>query len=171
MLGAGTVSGAVSNSGMIAPGGASGVSSAIGQLTFNHTLSLTPTSLLHLELGGPGSFDRVVAASAVLSGTLVVTFTGGFESAITGADSFTVLSTTGATGLTGTFTGLTNGSRVFTHDGFGSFQINYGANSLVLSNFVPIPEPSAYLLLGVGALIVSLAFRRPIRRSKPADRM
>ena len=51
-------------------------------------------------------------------------------------------------------------------NGIGSFQVNYGlgsafdANSLVLSNFSPIPEPSTYLLLGLGAVAIAFRLRR-----------
>lgn len=47
-------------------------------------------------------------------------------------------------------------ARLASLDGVGSFQVNYGtgsafaANSLVLSNFVAVPEPSTWALM-VGA--------------------
>ncbi len=91
---------------------------------------------------------------------------GGFQSTLASTDTFTVVT---ATNLTGAFTNVANGQRLFTSDGLGSFQINYGAgsafalNSVVLTNFVPIPEPSTYALLGLGLLVMLVASRR--RRS------
>jgi len=44
--------------------------------------------------------------------------------------------------------------------------VNYGpastfaVNSVVLTNFVPIPEPSTYALLGLGLIVVVVASRR-----------
>src|SRR5205085_2830334 len=58
------------------------------------------------------------------------------------------------------FQNVANGQRLFTSDGAGSFQVNYGtgsafaSNRLVLSNFVTaIPEPSTYVAVsGCAAL-------------------
>ena len=47
-----------------------------------------------------------------------------------------------------------------------SFQVNYGPastyalNSVVLTNFAPIPEPTTYALMGLGLIIVLAAARR-----------
>ena len=77
-------------------------------------------------------------------------------------DSFTLLSTSNATGLSGAFTGLTNGARLTTLDGAGSFQINYQANALIISSFQPlaVPEPSTYVLIATGAVMVCVGARR-----------
>ncbi len=80
-----------------------------------------------------------------------------------------MLTASGAGGLTGAFANVANGAQLATSDGRGIFQVNYGAgsafaaNSVVLSNFVPVPEPSTYVLLGVGAIVVVIVGRR--RRS------
>ena len=74
----------------------------------------------------------------------------------TGADTFTVL--TAANGLNGAFSNVANGARLFLAD--GSFLVNYGPNSVVLSNFEAIPEPSTYALLGLGAVVVLLRLRK-----------
>jgi hypothetical protein len=48
----------------------------------------------------------------------------------------------------------------------GLFTVNYGvgsafaANSLVLSNFTPVPEPSTFVLIALGAAAVFLYRRR-----------
>ncbi len=162
LYGTGTINGAMTSSATIAPG-AGGLADGIGLLTFNHTLTLTPTSLLRLELGGASSMDRIVAPSAFLNGALAVSFTNGFHVSVQPTDTFTLLSTINANGLTGTFIGIANGTRLLTADGHGTFLVNYSGNALLLSNFTAVPEPSTYVLLGLGAAVVFLAHRR--RRS------
>jgi hypothetical protein len=157
--GSGTISGPVSNSGIIAPG-AGGLASGIGTLTFTQTLTLTPTSLLHLELGGVASFDSIQAPSLLLDGGLVVTFANGFESSISQAHTFTLLTTTNAIGLGGTFAGLVNGSRLYVGSSGGNFQIDYFANSFRLSDFQAVPEPSTWTLLGFGGAVLIFTRRR-----------
>jgi len=95
-----------------------------------------------LEIGGTGSADRIIAPNAFLQGALAVSFTNGFHAGVQPGDTFTLLSTVSTNGLTGTFNGLANGARFLTADGFGTFQISYAGNALLLSNFVAVPEPS-----------------------------
>ena len=161
LQGSGTISGAVTNSAVIAPG-ANGSGADVGALTFNHALTLTPTSLLHLDLGGAASFDHITAPSIGLNGSLVVTFANSFQAAVQPIDNFTLLSTTNLTGLSGTFAGLPNGARFTTADGYGSFLINYSGNAVTLSQFqaLAVPEPSTYALLGTGGMLVFIASRR-----------
>lgn len=160
--GSGSVGGAVTASGTssIVPGGAG----AIGTLVFNSTLNLGPTTGLLFDLGGTAAgtgHDRINGTSIALDGSLSLTFTNGFQSAVSANDTLTLINA--STALTGTFASLPNGSRLATTDGFGSFQVNYLANALTISNFQAIPEPSTYLLLGIGtfgALVVHWRRRR-----------
>ena len=159
LQGGGTVIGPVSNSGVISPG-ASANALGTGVLTFNHTLTLQPLSLLNMEIGGGSDYDRINAPSIALNGHLAVSFTNGFQFAVQPGESFTLLATTNAAGLSGVFAGLPNGGRLFTADGAGSFQVNYLGNALTLSNFQAIPEPSTYALLALGGGVIFILHRR-----------
>ncbi|WP_164975999.1 beta strand repeat-containing protein [Oleiharenicola lentus] len=131
-----------------------------GTLSFVAGLSLAPTSVLSFSLGGTtaGTDYGLVAVSSalVLSGSLALDFSGGFQNSILGANTFTLLNS-GAT-LTGSFANVANGQRLWTADGFGSFEVHYGAasifspSSLVLANFEAVPEPTTWLLLALGLI-------------------
>jgi hypothetical protein len=167
LRGTGTVGGPVTatGTGTIEPGGAG----AIGTLTFNSALNLGPTTGLFFDLGGtaPGTgYDRINGTNVTLNGSLFLSFVNGYQFTVTSADTLTLINA--STALNGTFAGLANGSRLTTADGFGSFQVNYFANTLTLSNFQPIPEPSTYVLLTIGAAGALLAERRR-RRSRSSS--
>ncbi len=131
-----------------------------GTLSFNAGLSLSPTSVLSFSLGGTtaGTDYGLVAVSSalVLSGSLALDFSGGFQNTILGANTFVLLNS-GAT-LTGGFANVASGQRLWTSDGFGSFEVHYGAasifspSSLVLANFQAVPEPTTWLLLVLGLI-------------------
>ncbi len=168
LSGTGTVTApSVTAGGLVSPGNSSGSLSLTGNLT------LLATSTLLIELGGTtagsGHDFLGVGGGAALAGTLSLRFLDGFEAFVTPTTTFTVLTASGAGGLTGAFANVANGAQLATSDGRGIFQVNYGAgsafaaNSVVLSNFVPVPEPSTYVLLGVGAIVVVIVGRR--RRS------
>ena len=163
LTGSGTINGPVSagGNGTIVPGGAG----AAGTLTFNSSLNLGPSTGLYFDLGGtaPGTaHDRINGTNVTLNGSLFLNFTSGFQTTIAAANTLTLISTSAA--LSGTFASLPNGSRLTTADGFGSVQVNYLSNALTISNFQAIPEPSTYVLLGIGAFGVLLAERRRRRR-------
>lgn len=157
LFGSGIVNGPVTSAGVISPGNDDG-GDDIGDLTFNHSLTLLPASLLFFELGGAENFDTIQAQSASLGGVVTVGFINEFELSVQSTDTFDLLTTT--SGLTGTFLGLPDGSRLTTLDGFGSFQVNYFANTLRLSDFQAIPEPSTYALIGIGAVVMVVVLRR-----------
>jgi hypothetical protein len=62
------------------------------------------------------------------------------------------------------FNNVANGQTLFVNG--GSFLVNYGtgstfaANSLVLSNFVAVPEPTTWSMLLAGTVACALACRR-----------
>jgi hypothetical protein len=145
--------------GVISPGNGAGTLGVTGNLT------LLNTATLLFELGGttPGTaYDFLnVGGNVAVAGTLAVRFINGFESAIAPGGTFTLLTAGGPGGLTGAFANAANGQRLVTADGFSSFLVNYGAgstyaaNSLVLSNFVAVPEPSTWALMAAGGLLVT----------------
>jgi hypothetical protein len=92
---------------------------------------------------------------------LNVLFLDGFESLVTPADQFAIL--TAAT-LSGAFANAADGTRVITQDGRGSFLIDYPPTTLILKDFQPVavPEPAALATLALCA--AHLATRRPHRR-------
>jgi glucose/arabinose dehydrogenase len=73
LLGDGVVEALVQGQGVVAPG----APGAIGLLTFGNNVDLSGE--LHLQLASSGTFDRMIIQGQVaLSGTVVVTLTGGF---------------------------------------------------------------------------------------------
>lgn len=130
LSGYGTVGDIVSN-GLIAPAG--------GSLNFfQSTLTLQSNSVLAFELSGttPGvSFGYMINVStATLGGALQITLSPDFQAQIQPTDVFTLVS---AQTISGQFTNVSNGTRLTTSDGSGSFVVTYSGNSLVLSNFLP----------------------------------
>lgn len=140
-----------------------------GTLSITTTLTLEATGVIAFGLGGTtagAGYGTLAATTAVaLRGSLELYFNGGFESSILATDTFTILS---GNALSGTFANIASGGRLATADGFGSFQVNFGAgspfaaNSVVLSDFQAIPEPSTWALLLTGATTALLVgrFRR-----------
>jgi hypothetical protein len=166
LSGSGTITAAaVTAGGLVSPG------SSPGTLTITGNLTLLNTSHTLIELSGStqgSDYDFLsVGGTGTLAGNLQLSFLNGFHWTMPANSTFTVL--TAAGGLTGAFANVAPGQRLIIADGTGSLQVNYGtgslfaANSVVLSNFIPIPEPSTYALLGVGSALVLLSLRR--RRS------
>lgn len=162
LSGTGTIHGSVTAAGQIAPG------NSPGRLHITGTLSLLSTSTLLIELGGNvqgTDYDYLqVGGTATLAGNLSLTFINGYASIVDSTKTFTVLT---SAGLTGAFANIGTGQRLITTDGLGSFLVTYGSgtNSLVLSQFQAIPEPSTYAMLALGAGIVLYTVRRRRPRS------
>lgn len=162
LSGTGTINGSVTAAGLVAPG------NSPGRLYITGTLSLLSTSTLLIELGGNvqgTDYDYLqVGGTATLAGNLSLTFINGYAWIVDSTKTFTVLT---SAGLTGAFANIGNGQRLITTDGLGSFLVTYGSgtNSIVLSQFQAIPEPSTYVMLAIGAGIVLYTVRRRRNRS------
>jgi hypothetical protein len=165
LSGTGTIDApSVTAAGLVSPG------TSPGSLTLTGDLNLLSTSELLIELSGAGQgtgFDFLsVGGTATLGGELSLHLLSGFGSGTAPIDASATFTVLTATSLTNTFSNVANGERLFVDHGVGSFQVNYGigsafgANSLVLSNFSAIPEPSTYALMGLGALLVFWQIRR-----------
>ncbi len=142
----------LNNLGTIAPGLSPGMLIIDGDVTFG------TTSRLEMEIGGLSQgidYDYLdVVQNLVLNGELSVAFFGGFQSQISNADTFTILT---SSNLSGSFNGLADGAMVQTSDGYGQFKISYQGNSVVLSNFsanaVPEPVTGGFLFLVATAIM------------------
>ncbi len=156
--------------GTVAPATAQGA----GLLSVTGNMTFLPSSALNIEIGGlaAGSqYDQVaVSGTADLGGTLDLNLAGGFQTTITPQETFVILT---STSLLGSFTNVASGSSLSTMGGFGSFTVNYGPSSafgvddVVLSNFTPVPEPSTYAQMGLGAAAL-FAARRLWASRRPA---
>ena len=167
LIGSGTLtaSGGVTagDGGIISPGHSPGSITIAGELTFESG------SELDIQLAGTTAgtgydvLNQTGTASLTLGGKLVVSFLNGFQtdSSLAG-DTFSIV--TSGNALTGEFENAVSGSRLTTADGQGSFLVTYasGSKDVVLSQFQPVPEPSAWLLLVSGG--AGLAFYRRRRK-------
>lgn len=140
-----------------------------GTLVLQGSATFAGPSALEFKLAGPiagTDFGLLQVSSALaLNGGLNVEISSGFAVLVDGSNTFALLT---ASSLNGSFSNILNGARLMTFDGAGSFQVNYGTgsafapNAVVLSHFVPVPEPSTWmlLLLGSGATLVRLWRRK-----------
>jgi autotransporter-associated beta strand protein len=135
--GTGVVAGAVTiqNGGTLAPG------NSVGTLTVG-ALTLSPLSVLDIEIAGTNSFDKVVTGGSVfLHGTLNLSLLNGYLPSQ--SDSFKIISAAG--GITGMFDSWTDG-----------YQVAIVGNDVI----VTIPEPSSVTLVAGGMLLLMVLGRR-----------
>ncbi len=162
--GTGTITAAnVTAGGEVSPG------SSPGQLTLTGNLTLLNTSTTLMEIAGSTQgtqYDFLsVGGTGLLAGNLHLSILNGFEWIMPANSTFTIL--TAQNGLTGAFANVAPGQRLMTLDGNGSFQVDYLAgslfspNSVVLSSYISaVPEPSTYVMLGIGAGYILCSIRR-----------
>ncbi|MDB4473730.1 PEP-CTERM sorting domain-containing protein [Opitutaceae bacterium] len=152
--GKGTVSGATTFTGsFLAP--------AAGGLTFNSSLTLNSATTVQIELAGTSTstgYGNLTANSVAIAGSLQVRFGSSFQNTITNSDVFTFLSATSS--QSGTFSNAPSGTRFWTSDGLGSFDVTYNSLSVTLSNFQPVPEPSTWSLFALGGCLIVWQSRR-----------
>jgi hypothetical protein len=157
--GGGTVAGGLDNpGGNVIPGGVS-----IDSLYLNVTGDYTQEGGGELTIGinSATNYDTLAATgTAGLDGTLLVNLLSGFTPAY--ADRYTILTADG--GDSGDF-----GNTLPVTDDIGTlvtptyqFSVIYGPNSVVLTNFMSVPEPGSVVLLSLGMWMAGM--RRPGRR-------
>lgn len=126
----------VPNGGVLAPGNSAGTTLISGDC------GMAAGAALEIEIGGIANgsqYDVVnVSGNTILGGSLQLALLNGF--APSPGNTFVILQATGS--ITGMFTNVANGQRLFTRDGLGSFLVNYGPGSafnpkqIVLSSFL-----------------------------------
>ena len=146
LTGTGTVNGSVTLAGTLSPG------FSPGSMVINGNLNLQPSAITVLEIAGtlnPGvDYDFVdINGSMLAGGLLQLSLLSGYENFLSPS---TVLTIVTANQITGSFANIASGERLTTLDGWGSFQVDYTGGSLIVSNFIAIPEPSSFALLLIG---------------------
>jgi len=133
LQGQGTVISNVFNQDTVAPGNSAGI------LTLTGNYSQDVTGLLSIEIGGSDNSDPLnpefdlldISGTAGLAGQLELALISGVTPAQ--VDTFTILS---ASALAGVFSNVADGARLnIVSGGTGSFQVDYTASSVVLSDF------------------------------------
>jgi hypothetical protein len=170
--GAGTLAGNLTyntTGGTLGPGQVPG-NTGPAVLTVTGNLTLNANTAAAFKLNGSTTstgYDQLTVNGSVDLGNAVLSTTLGYIPAT--GDRLFLLNKTSAGAITGTFTGLPNGSTVTigeftaTIGYFGDFPTNSvtGGNDVVLYNFTPVPEPAAILAV---AAIAFFAF--PIIRCR-----
>ena len=122
-----------------------------GQLTLQGSVSMDDSTVTEIQLGGRDAgtnFDQVAQNSGdfVLGGKLLLSFVDGFEATISPGDSFDVITSDQTLG--GAFSNFTDGTRLATSDGLGTFVVSYsGTSAVAVSQFRPKPKVTSTALL------------------------
>lgn len=161
LQGNGTITGSIVTGGMVTPGNSIGSLNIDGDLTmlsttvsfFEIDLSATPSPVDFLSVSGTLNLNGILSFD-LLSSILP-----------TAVENYTVLT---AGTLTGAFSNILSGSRIFNPGLNASFLVNYGStsafdtNSVVFSSFefTPVPEPSTFSLLAIGLGFIMWQTRR-----------
>lgn len=153
--------------GVIAPGGdLAGGGSDTQTLTINGNLTFGLESQIELQLAG-NTTDLIDTLSVIggmitLDGELVLSLLNGFTPI--GTDSFLVMQ---ATSITGQFSNVAFGERIEIAE--GSFLVTNTGTSVLLGEFVPIPEPSVYVLMAsIAGLMILRRFASNRNRTRTA---
>ena len=131
-------------------------------LSITADVTLTSTSVLDIEIGGGttnNGFDTIGGLGTVtLGGELKLTQFNGYTPSPSGA--FVIVDSIFSNGITGSFSNVADGERLFTTDGSGSWLVQYGTShahsDVVITDYRPVPEPGTSALLGMlGAVLLS----------------
>ena len=147
------------NSGGTLTGGASG---AVGTFTTTNTVTFDSGSTYAVDFNsGTAKFDQIIASGFSL-GSVTLSLADLGSTTLGLGQTFTIMDGTG-TSITGTFTGLSEGS--FITVGSNVFQISYLADSgkdVTLTTVASaVPEPATWAMLGgIAALTVTTLHRR-----------
>lgn len=127
-----------------------------GTLFFEKDLTLDTTSILQIEIGGLGlgESDLIdVSGLLTLGGTLELLFIDDFQNTVTEFDTLFFLE---ANSIVSDFDNIFS-NQITTVDGLGQFDLIFENNMIGIINFVPVPEPQTYALIGIFMLgIVTL---------------
>jgi len=160
LMGTGTISGNTTSYGTVSPG------HSTDTLVFAGSLTLTPNSVLAMEIGGqsPGQFDQIIVRSGAFAadGTLSISLINGFDPA--NGDSFQLLDLSSSTSVTGAFAG-------FSLPALGGGLSWDTSQLLVTGDLNVVPEPSSLaLVIGGCGLLAWLGNRRRSRQHEPQRR-
>lgn len=131
--GVGTIDGDVTNAAELSPGNSPGLIKVGGNY-----LQLS-TGTLTMEIGGvlAGQHDSLqVTGNVTLAGRLNVVVLGEALRTMTGREHLQVTTSNGL--VSGSFSNLVSGSRIFTADGMASFLVTITGTDVTLSDFKPV---------------------------------
>ena len=161
VTGNGTIGGAttIASGGTLTPG-----SVGVGSLSFTNGLSLQTGATTTFQINTAANFTsiNILGNSITYGGNLVFNI---FNYSPAAGDTFTLFNMTGGALQSGDFTSVTAGSLVFAdnsgiwraNDGSYLYQFSDSTGQLTVQS---APEPSTYLLFGIGAIGMLMVLRR-----------